>query len=647
MFAWLKPRKTNVANIERMLQAAIQHHEAGRLAEADAAYRHVIEADPRSVDALHFLGFACFQRGEYPRAVDLIARSLALNPSNPAALVNLGNAYQALGQAAQASDCFKKAVALRPAFVEAHYNLGIACLALGRRDEAAASFREAIQQQPELPEAHYFLGHLLCDDDRLHEGLACFEKALELRPDYAEARWSLALARLPEVYDAAEDAARARAEFASALEGLERWFEPARAAAGAVAVGAVQPFSLAYQELPNRELLERHGRLCARLMVEWMRTQGFAPAPKREREDRVRVGVVSAHLRDHSVWHAIVKGWFQRLDPERFPLFAFHLGKDDEETGLAKSCAAHFDAGPKSVREWVEAILRQRPDVLIYPEIGMDPTALKLASLRLAPVQIATWGHPETTGLPTIDYYLSAEYLEPPGAQANYSEKLVVLPNLGCYFEPRAIKADPLQLRELGIDADGPLLVCPGVPFKYTPQHDWIFPELARRLGRCQFVFFAHHRRALTDRLRTRLQRAFAAQGFDADRFVVFVPWLTKAGFLGLMSQAHVCLDTIGFSGFNTALQAVQAGLPLIAREGRFMRGRLASGILKRLGLQELVAASDEAYVALAEKLVLDAPYREQVVARMARARHVLFADASVIGALEEFLQNASAAAQG
>lgn len=647
MFAWLWPRKKNIANIERMLQAAIQHHEAGRLAEADATYRQVIAADPRNVDALHLLGFACFQRAEHRGAVDLIARSLAMNPSNPIALVNLGNAYQALGEAAQASECFQKAIALRPEFFEAHYNLGIARLALGKRDDADASFREAIRQRPQFPEAHYFLGHLLCDDDRLREGLACFEKALELRPDYAEARWSLALARLPQVYAAGEDPARARAEFTSALEGLERWFDPARAAAGAVAVGAVQPFSLAYQEEPNRELLERHGRLCTRLMAEWLRAQDLAPAATPKHDGRIRVGVVSAHLRDHSVWHAIVKGWFQQLDRERFPIYAFHLGKGDEETALARLRAAHFDAGPKSLREWVDAILRQRPDVLIYPEIGMDPTALKLASLRLAPVQIATWGHPETTGLPTIDYYLSAENLEPPGAQANYSEKLVALPNLGCYFEPRTISEDRPQLREFGLDADRPLLLCPGVPFKYAPQHDWIFPELARRLGSCRFVFFAHRMRALTDRLRTRLQFAFAARGLEAERFVVFVPWLTKAGFLGLMSQAHLYLDTIGFSGFNTALQAAQAGLPMIAREGRFMRGRLASGILKRLGLQELVATSDEEFVALAERLIRDSAYREQVVARMASARPALFADAAVIRALEEFLQNAAATAQG
>jgi protein O-GlcNAc transferase len=263
--------------------------------------------------------------------------------------------------------------------------------------------------------------------------------------------------------------------------------------------------------------------------------------------------------------------------------------------------------------------------------------ALKLASLRLAPVQAASWGHPETTGLPTIDYYLSAEGLEPSGAQVNYSEKLVALPNLGCFFEPRSAEGPRPVLQELGIEAGVPVFVCPGVPFKYAPPHDWVFPELARRLGRCQFVFFNHRAQAQMERTRTRLSAAFTARGLEPERFLVFVPWLTKAAFQGVMSQAHACLDTIGFSGFNTALQAVQAGLPIVTREGRFLRGRLASGILGRMGLSELVAGSEEAYVDLAERITENDTYR----ARIDDARNILYRDRAPIRALEEFLLSA------
>src|ERR1022692_1973193 len=116
----------------------------------------------------------------------------------------------------------------------------------------------------------------------------------------------------------------------------------------------------------------------------------------------------------------------------------------------------------------------------------MDPMTVKLASLRLAPIQVTSWGHPETTGLPTIDYYLSAEYLEPPDAQNNYTEQLICLPHLGCHYHPAQVTSAAPDFASLGININVPLLLCPGTPFKYAPQHDHVLVEIARKLGSCQ-----------------------------------------------------------------------------------------------------------------------------------------------------------------
>jgi predicted O-linked N-acetylglucosamine transferase (SPINDLY family) len=320
-------------------------------------------------------------------------------------------------------------------------------------------------------------------------------------------------------------------------------------------------------------------------------------------------------------------------------LCAFHLGAgDDEQTRFAQARAAHFVRGEIGLRRWMEAIRGQRPDVLVYPEIGMDRLTMQLASLRLAPVQVASWGHPETSGLPTIDHFLSAEDLEPSGAQANYVERLVALPHLGCYCERGAVVPESLDPAALGIDADAPLLVCPGTPFKYAPAHDRVLTAIARALGRCQLVFFVHRNRAFSDKLQRRLERSFADAGLDAGRFVVFVPWQSRPAFHGLMRRAHALLDTIGFSGFNTALQAVECGLPLVTREGRFMRGRLASGILKRIGVPELVVADADGYVATAVRLCRDDGYRARLRSRIEAGRDPLFEDKRPIRALEAFL---------
>jgi predicted O-linked N-acetylglucosamine transferase (SPINDLY family) len=548
-----------------------------------------------------------------------------------------------VGRLDEAAASCRDALRLNPGYAEAHYYLGVVHRDQARRKEALACFDRALELRPDFAEAYYGRGHVFCDEDRCEEALGSFEKAVSLNPEYALARWSLAMAQLPAVYPVDADPMRYRAAFSSELGLLERWFDATRTAEGHKAVGNQTPFFLAYQEENNRDLLARHGRLCARLMADWFDRQAVPRAKKRGSAGAIRVGVVSQYFRNHSVWNAIVKGWFQRLDRERFELLAFNLGVgEDHETQFAKSRAAHFEQGTRGLRQWVDAITEQRPDVLIYPEIGMDASTLKLASLRLAPVQVATWGHPETTGLPTMDYYLSAEDLEPADAQENYTERLVALPHLGCCCQPSRVVATGPGPAGLGRDAESPLLLCPGAPFKYAPRHDRVLVEIARRLGGCRFIFFTHWNPSLSEKLRRRLQAVFERNGLDFDDFVSFVPWQPGPEFYGWLRRADVFLDTIGFSGYNTALLAVECGLPIVTREGRFMRGRLASGILKRMGLSDLVAQTEEDYVALAVSLVQDAGYRKQVSERIGTSRPVLFDDVAPIRALEDFLVGAA-----
>jgi predicted O-linked N-acetylglucosamine transferase (SPINDLY family) len=617
----------------------------GKLEEAARELQAGLDARPADSHARLTLARVLFQiagnqagGGQLGEALETYRRVLQHTPNDAAALCNQATTLKLLGRMAEAIECYRRAVAADPAFADAYYNLGVAYRDQHRGEEAVAAFRRAIELRPGSKDAHLGLGHALRDLDRAAEALATFRRVLELDPDDAMARWSITMAQLPLVYAYGEDPARQRRRFAEDLAGLEGWFDERRRAQAAQAVGTDQPFELAYQEENNRELLARYGALCTGLMAHWRRAQGRgAPAVRRHRP--LRVGIVSAHLRFHSVWSAITKGWFERLDPRRCAIHAFHVGVDtDAETSFARSRATRFESGPKELGPWVEAIEAQELDVLIYPEIGMDPTTVRLAAQRLAPVQAATWGHPETTGLSTIDYYLSGEELEPPDAQANYTERLVALPRLGCYFRTPGFKPAAPDLARAGVDADAPLFICPGVPIKYAPQFDRVFPEIARRLPRCQFVFFSQSSGVLSERLATRLRSVFQAAGLDYVRHVRWVPWQPPAGFLGWLGLATAYLDTIGFSGFNTALYAVDGGLPIVTREGRFLRGRLASGILKRLALGELVVPDEEAYVALAVRLAQDAAYRASVRRRMEGARSSLYEDDGAVRALEDFL---------
>jgi len=612
----------------------------GRWAQAEAALREAVAADPNDAEALLWRGTSLYQLGRPDEAISCLTDALRARPDSADAHAWLGNALFDANRRDEARRHFERAVALEPRQAEAHAGLGNVLAAEKLPAQAAECYARALELDPRLLHARINLGNSLAALGRTAEACRCLEAAVELAPESAEARWCLAMSVLPPVRTTAGELPASRAAFARQIDALDRWFDEPRAARGYRVVGLRQPFWLTYQDERNADLLRDYGRLCARLMSAW--PDRPPPPPRVPRGRRVlRVGVVSQFFRRHSVWDAVVKGWFACLDRREFELHAFSLGADeDAETRSARETAARFESGPRPLGHWVECIQAARPDVLLYPEIGMDQMCVRLAALRLAPVQATTWGHPETSGLPTVDYYLSAQCLEPEGAQANYTETLVMLPNLGCHLEPEA-DLPPADVASLGLETNVPLLVCPGTPYKYAPEHDDVFPRIARELGDCRFVFFSYWTPALADIVQRRLAAAFARHGLDSARFVRVLPWLPRRKFLGLLRGAHAYLDTIGFSGINTALHAIQCGLVPVTREGRFLRGRLAAGLLRRLGAPELIAASDDEYVDRAVQLCRDGVRRDAARRRLSESQHLLFGDEAPIRALEAFLRRA------
>jgi len=612
----------------------------GRWPEAAEVLGRCLAQDPRDAEAQYCLGNALVHLQRPADAESAYRAAVQAHPGLAAAWCNLGNLLLDRGARAEAAASLERAVALRPDLADGHVGLGNLHAANHRLDDAAGAYRRALALEPRLADAWVNLGNVLKDQGAWREADGAYRAAMGADPSAAEAHWALVMAQLPLVRGAGEDEdlPAVRARFSRELDALQAWLETRPPGAGWRAVGVQQPFALAYHEDDNRALLASYGALCARQMQAWRPAQAPASTPRPARMP-IRLGVVSQFFRDHSVWRAIVRGWFAHLDPSRVRLQAFCLKTfEDAETRFARARAERFEQGHAGLLQWVGAIEDAQPDVLVFPEVGMDPMTLKLASLRLSPVQIASWGHPETTGLPTLDAFLSAAEMEPPDAERHYTEHLVVLPNLGCAVRPGAPAAAPLDVRVLGLDPNRPVLVCPGTPFKYAPEHDSIYAEIARRLGRCQLVFFEYQERALSERLHGRLADAFGRHGVDPVDCLHFVPWQAPAAFRALLAASHVYLDTLGFSGFNTALQAVESGLPIVTREGRFLRGRLASGILRRLGLGELVALDDSGYVELAVRLAQDAAFREGIRRRMSSTQAVLYDDLEPVRALERFL---------
>lgn len=626
----------------------------GRHDEARAYFQRVIELDPSRADAHYHLGHTFMAVQRFENAQAHYERATTLRPDDAPMHLAQGNALYASGQARAALLAYDRVIAIDPCCAEAHSNRGNALRDLRRHGDAALSYGRAIALNGDFAAARANRGSLLRAIGEPDKALADFAAAIRLEPASAAYRLQHLVAQIPLIAADAAAIARSRAAFACEARSLLEWIKTNPDAVDPEAVGLAQPFYLAYQEQDNSALMQSYGAICAALMSRW-RDAGNQPRQARPthagqstqhgRGRRIRVGIATAYIGDHPAWNAFVKDWVEQLDRSKFDVRLYQLSSasNEETRRLAQSMAA-LTSGNKPLRDWVAHMQADDNQVLIYPELGMDAMAVRLASLRIAPVQVASWGHPETSGLPTIDYYLSAADFESDAAGACYSERLITLPNLGAYCETPPAPAAVALDESLSFDANRPLLLCAGTPFKYSPLHDTVFVEIVRRVPHALFLFFEFFDAPmLTRKLMDRLTTHFTRAGLNWAQHARVIPWQNRPQFHALLRRADVYLDTIGFSGFNSALQAIEHGLPIVTREGQYLRGRFGCAIAKRLNLPELVAKDDTAYADIAARLALDRSWNLTIRDRMARARHGLYRDRSVIDALEAFLHRVAA----
>ncbi len=599
--------------------------------------KRALELKPELLAARTSLSHLLVSAGLIDAALASYLEETRLMPEDAGAQIRVGATLNILARHKEAIGHFLRAIELQPGLAVAYDGLSSAYAGAEDIAKAHEASEMAVSLAPDIAALHLALGLILQQRGMRDAALASFEKAIALEPLHAHARWARVMSHAPCYSDTPEASARERALFARTLGEFAQWWEDSQTD-GTQFVGKLHPSYLTYQEQSNLALLKPYGELCARAMKRWYERQQFLCAP-RAADQRIRIAFVSADIRMHSVWIAVIKGWLEKLDRTRFEVGVFCLNAlQDSVTVWAKARVDFFVTGPMTLYQWVDSIRAENPAVLIYPAIGLDELSTQLASLRLAPMQVNSWGHPDTSGIPTLDYFLSAECFEPAQAQQEYSESLILLPGLGTPYEALKIPSVEPDFQKLGLDPARPILICPGAPFKYQPDHDHVFIEIARRAPNAQFAFFAYHTSDLSALLGERLRKAFTSSGMDFDRHCRFLPWQTFFEYHGLLKRSDLFLDSIGFSGYNNAAQALECGLPIVTREGRFLRGRLASGILRRVGLTELIARDEAEYVDLAVRLISDLGFSRRIREEIVLRRADLFDDIEPMKALEDVL---------
>jgi len=679
------------------LEHALQLQQSGDYDAAEIVLRELLRAEPENCDGLHLLGLCYHARNQYEEALvwlekaietqpgeamfhtnaglvilamgelegaaDKFETALRIDPMHSEAYNNLALVRERQGRLMEASLLFEKAIALNPQSALAYSNQGNVLRGLGRNEEAIAAYHEAIRIAPQLAVAYNGLGNALREKDRREEAVVEFDKAITLDTNYAEAYFNRAMTHAAQGETGLADAGLARAleirddaRFRIAQAGLmpvipessadiARWrarmaerIENARDiefVAGDPTQVPAMSFYLAYHGKNDRDLIESLARFYRRLYPDltWEAPHYVSPVSCSGRP--IRIGVVSRYFGEHAVtW--MTYGLMAGLPRDRFNVVAVTFSGEEENISFRiRDAADDVVVIPKDIQLGREAIAAQTFDILLYADIGMEPLSYYLAFARLAPVQCVTWGHPDTTGLETMDYYISNDLAEPENGQESYTEKLVRLDGVQSWY-PRMSKPKHLPDRvSLGLPKEGSFYLCPQNLIKIHPDMDTALAEILRRDETGRLVIFDSADPNWTRLLLARWSAVFG----DSFERVIVLPQRSLDEFLGVLAVADVVLDTWPFGAGNTNYQTFAMGVPVVTLPGDWIRGRGTLAHYLHMGIEDCIAQTPGEYVDIAVRLGTDDGFRKSVSDQIEDKSKAVLEDEVCVRALARFLE--------
>jgi predicted O-linked N-acetylglucosamine transferase (SPINDLY family) len=288
-----------------------------------------------------------------------------------------------------------------------------------------------------------------------------------------------------------------------------------------------------------------------------------------------------------------------------------------------------FDANRK-------LILQYNFDVIIYCELGMRMRPYYLAHSRLAPIQITTWGHSETSGINTIDYYISSRYFEHESAQNHYTEKLVVFNSLSTYYYP------PSQIlagnhvfqtrKDLQLDTNVNLYGCIQSSFKISEAFEDIMCNILEK-DRNGYIMLSQNR-PFCESQKSRMYEKFG----DKFNRLIFYPGLPITTYLNMVKLMDVMLDPFPFGGCNTSFEAFDFNVPVVTLPTKYINGRFTYGLYRKMGFIDMIATNNENYVKIAVKCATDKQWRQGVSDKIAQNKHLIFMEEDSVYEWSDFL---------
>ena len=559
-------------------------------------------------------------------------------PASADAWIARGQALLAANDLYGALDSFSRATKLEPDVALHWARYAKVHAALRRHDDAEAGFRRACDLAPAVPAFHVLLASALREQNRAQEALAVCKRTMVrgCTDLHVAITWALTI---PPVYLSLNDLHFWRARYERGLHWLIERLPQWRVRADQVLDLEWHNFYLAYQGENDRELQSKYSDFLAALLVIAVPhlQRDIMPSPPRH-DGKLAIGFVSSFFRASTVGDYFLH-WLTDLPRDLFHVSAFYLGHViDNRTADFRRGSDYFEQLHGSVTHVATAIRERRLDAVIYPEVGMAPLLALLSNLRLAPRQLAAWGHPVTTGSRFVEHYISCAMMELDEAPSHYREQLVRLPGIGVRYEPARGTRHAARER-YGLPPDKHVYLCPHALQKIHPAADALFLDILARDSEAVLVFFRAMTQGQTQTLVQRLAAGMRERALPLRNQVKFLPLLPRPQFLDVMTVADVMLDTPYWSGGNTTLDALAVGLPVVSFPGSQMRSRQTAAMLRIIGLDELIAHDREDYVRIALRITNDRSVRDGFSQRIREGTRKLFNRHEPISALSTALQ--------
>ena len=551
------------------------------------------------------------------KALDCCTSAIKEFPGDADFMLLASQTFQAKGQALQAEKMARNALALASENAEAWFQLGTLCHTDAlRTQEAEDCYRQALKIKPGWSSALTNLGALCYGR---HDLDAARQIWGENDSSALRAKSALALEIIPaNIQSVEKDRQRLMELRAQDLEG--------GSVSNPVNKIGFTNFYTAYHNLSNRELHQNianiHLHLCPRLGRSFV-AKGLQHKPR-------RIGVISRYFKMHTIsdYFAHLLRMMQDLGLQ-LTVFTFEREKNPILELLAE--------GSKSIVRlqsdlWLaaETIAAEKLDLLLYLDIGMDPLTYYLAFSRLAPLQCTLYGHPDTTGIPAVDVFISPQIMETEGAQAQYSERLAALPGLLSGI-PSPLNPPILSRRELGLPEGRTLYLCPQSLFKLHPLFDDTLRSLLKNDPDALLLLFRAPNPTWNTRLESRL---------GLGHKLVWLEQTSSERFLALCRSADAVLDSPSFSGGATSYKLLGTATPVITWEGGFMRARQTAGLYAHLQIDDLAARDERAFITCAQRMAHDRIWKNEVQTMLVERAPKLFETRQNALNLKKYLQD-------